>query len=85
MDPVNYVVEPDELMPTAEKYARQIAENGPLALKAIKEGVVRTTGIPLEDAVKLELELGRQVIKSEDAKEGPRAFMEKRKPRYLGR
>ena len=82
---VNYVVEPDELMPTAEKFARQIAENGPLALKAIKEGVVRTTGIPLEDAVKLELELGRQVMKSEDAKEGPRAFMEKRKPRYLGR
>jgi enoyl-CoA hydratase len=82
---VNYVVAPDELIPAAERLARAVAENGPLALQAIKEGVIRTTGIPLDDAFKLELELGRRVMKSEDAKEGPRAFMEKRKPRYTGR
>ena len=82
---VNYVVAPDELLPTAERFARTIAENGPLAVKAIKEGVIRTTGIPLEEAFKLELDLARQVMKSEDAREGPRAFLEKRRPRYTGR
>jgi enoyl-CoA hydratase len=82
---VNYVVEPDQLLPTAEKFARTIAENGPLALQAIKEGVIRTSGLPLDQAFALETDLGRRIMKTEDAREGPRAFMEKRKPRYVGR
>lgn len=82
---VNYVVEPDQLLPTAEKFARTIAENGPLALQAIKEGVIRTSGLPLDQAFALETDLGRRIMKTEDAREGPRAFLEKRKPRYVGR
>lgn len=82
---VNYVVPPEDLLPAAEKFARTIAENGPLAVRAIKEGVIRTTGLELDAAFALELDLARQVMKSEDAREGPRAFMEKRKPVYQGR
>ncbi len=82
---VNYVVPLSELMPTAEKFARIIAENGPLAVRKAKEAVLRTLGLPLEEAYKIEDEIARQVFASEDAKEGPRAFMEKRKPQYKGR
>jgi len=82
---VNYVVPAAEVMPLAEQFARKLAANGPLALRAIKEAVIRTSGLPLEEAYKIESKLSRQVFLSEDAREGPRAFMEKREPRYTGR
>ena len=82
---VNYVVPADELMPTAERFARTLAENGPLALRKIKETVIRTSGLSLEEAYKIESKISGEVFRSEDAKEGPRAFMEKRTPRYTGR
>jgi enoyl-CoA hydratase len=82
---VNYVVPAAEVMPTAEQFARKLAANGPVALRAIKEVVIRTSGLPLEEAYKIESKLSREVFRSEDAKEGPRAFMEKREPRYTGR
>lgn len=82
---VNYVVPQAELMDTAETFARKIAENGPLAVRKVKEAVLRTSGLPLEEAYKIEDDCAREVFRSEDAKEGPRAFMEKRPPRYIGR
>ncbi len=82
---VNYVVPADELMPTAERFAQKIAENGPLALRKIKEAVIRTSGLPLDEAYKLETKLAGEVFRSNDAKEGPRAFIEKRAPKYTGR
>jgi enoyl-CoA hydratase len=82
---VNYVVPLVELMPTAERFARKIAENGPLAVRAIKEAVIRSSGLPLAEAYQIENEVARDVMRSEDAKEGPRAFMEKRPPVYKGR
>jgi enoyl-CoA hydratase len=81
---VNYVVPLSELMPTAEKFARKIAENGPLAVRKIKEAVIRSSGLPLAEAYKIENEVAREVMRSDDAKEGPRAFMEKRPARYTG-
>jgi len=81
---VNYVVAFEELLPTAERFARVIAENGPLAVRKVKEAVIRTSGVPLEEAYKIENECARDVMRSEDAKEGPRAFIEKRQPRYTG-
>jgi enoyl-CoA hydratase len=82
---VNYVVAPDEVKPTAEAIARRIAENGPLAVRRIKETVVRGSGVPLEQGYAIEDESWRIVLASDDAKEGPRAFVEKRPPRYTGR
>lgn len=82
---INYVVAQEKLMARAEELAATIAENGPLAVKAIKEAVRRTSGRPYEEAFKIENECARSVMESEDAKEGPRAFMQKRKPVYKGR
>jgi enoyl-CoA hydratase/carnithine racemase len=82
---VNYVVPQDRLMARAEELASTIAANGPLAVRKIKEAVRRTSGRPLEEAFKIENEIARDVMRSEDAREGPRSFMEKRKPNYKGR
>ena len=82
---VNYVVPLSELMPRAEEFARKIAANGPLAVRKTKECVIRSSGLPLVEGYKIENEVAREVMRSEDAKEGPRAFMEKRSPKYTGR
>jgi enoyl-CoA hydratase len=82
---INYVVPQTELIAKAEELAAAIAQNGPLAVRKIKEAVRRCSGRPYEDAFKIENEIAREVMKSADAKEGPRAFMEKRKPNYTGR
>ncbi|RJP18594.1 MAG: crotonase/enoyl-CoA hydratase family protein [Candidatus Abyssobacteria bacterium SURF_5] len=82
---VNYVVSPEELMPTAERIAQRISENGPLAVKAIKQSAVECLSLPLEDAFRRETRLATPVYKSEDAVEGPMAFMQKRKPEFKGK
>lgn len=81
---VNWVVPPDQVMPRARAVARRLAENGPLALRKIKEGVLRTSGVPLPAALAIEDEVSVAVLSSRDAREGPRAFKEKRKPRFTG-
>ena len=82
---VNRVVPPGELMAAAEDFARRIAENGPLAVRKIKETVVKALGRPMEEGYALEDEAVRFIIRTEDAREGPRAFAEKRLPNYTGR
>jgi enoyl-CoA hydratase len=82
---INRVVPPAELMETAEEFARKIAENGPIAVRKIKETVLKGLGRSLEDGFALEDEAVRAIIRTEDAREGPKAFAEKRKPRYVGR
>jgi len=82
---VNYVVPQEQLIAKAEELAGAIAENGPVAVRAIKEAVRRCSGRPYEEAFKIEDEVARDVMRTEDAKEGPRAFIEKRKPNYKGR
>ncbi len=81
---VNEVVEPDLVMPRAEAWAERLARNGPLALRKIKEAVLRTSGEPLARAYEIENECSAVVMASKDAREGPRAFMEKREPVYTG-
>jgi enoyl-CoA hydratase/carnithine racemase len=80
---VNEVVAADQLMPTALKWAETICKNGPLAVRTAKEIAVRALG--LESGFVLEKAIGARVFASEDAKEGPRAFAEKRPPRFKGR
>jgi enoyl-CoA hydratase len=54
-------------------------------VQACKESVLRTSGLPLDEAFEIETEFTRRVFSSEDAVEGPRAFIEKRKPVFKGR
>ena len=81
---VNYVVPGAQVIAKAEELAAAIAANGPIAVRAIKQGVRRAVGHTYEDGFKIENEVARPVMKSEDAREGPRAFIEKRKPVYKG-
>src|SRR5262245_9134863 len=81
---VNYVVPREQLMSKAMELATRIAANGPLAVRKIKEGVVRSSGLPLDQALAIENEVSAAVMTSKDAREGPRAFKEKRKPRFTG-
>ena len=81
---VNEVVPLPDLMPVAEKYASKICDNGPLAVRAIKETAMRSLGVSLDEGFLMESQTARRLFASEDAREGPRAFMEKRKPQFRG-
>jgi enoyl-CoA hydratase len=80
---VNRVVPADRLMDTTRALALQICRNGPLAVRTSKEIAVR--GLGLEAGFVLEKALAARVFASDDAREGPRAFAEKRKPLFTGR
>ena len=69
----------------ARAIAARIAANGPLAVKAIRASVKACLGKPEQEALAIEVEISAPVFQTEDAKEGPRAFMEKRTPVYHGR
>jgi enoyl-CoA hydratase/carnithine racemase len=82
---VNKVVPAAELMATARDYARRIAENGPLAVRAAKELAVRGQDLDLATGLRMEQLVARLLNASEDVQEGTRAFSEKRAPRFGGR
>jgi enoyl-CoA hydratase len=77
------VATPEEVLPAAMEYAEKICENGPLAVQTAKEICVRSWNH--EPAFVLENALFQRVRHSQDADEGPRAYMEKRKPVYKGK
>ncbi len=81
---INYVVPQSELLPKALELAELLAANGPLAVSKIKEGVLRSSGLPLAESYQIENEVSAAVMSSKDAREGPRAFKEKRKPKFTG-
>jgi hypothetical protein len=64
--------------------AAKIAANGPIAVRAIRRSARACLGLPEAEALKLEVEISTPVFLTEDAKEGPRAFMEKRVPVFTG-
>ncbi len=81
---VNRVVAPEDLLDTARDLADRIAANGPLAVRKVKEGMIRGSGLTLDESMQIEGELSVEVFASKDAREGPRAFKEKRKPNFTG-
>lgn len=82
---IGHVVSDGTALATALEIAGRIADNGPLAVQAILRTIRDTEGLHEEEAFKLEAQYGLKVFQSADAKEGPRAFAEKRKPRFEGR
>ena len=74
-----------DLMPTAERYANLITQNGPLGVRSAKESMLRSLGRVLEDALRFENILFSTLTKTQDFKEGPVAFSEKRPPVWKGR
>jgi crotonobetainyl-CoA hydratase len=82
---VNEVVPQDELMDAARRWASQILECAPLGVRASKEAVHAGFHLRLEEALGLRLPAMAAIFDSEDFVEGPRAFVEKRKPVWRGR
>jgi enoyl-CoA hydratase len=82
---INKVVSADQLMDTAYDYAERIAANAPLAVSATKQSAVEGLALDLESAYDNETRHSDRVFATEDAKEGPRAFAEKRRPRWQAR
>jgi len=68
----------------SQELADRLAANGPLAVRNIKASVVENLAKAEADAFGREQELGMEVMGSQDAKEGPRAFLEKRAPNFTG-
>ena len=82
---VNRLVSVDELRRTGEEMAASFAKGAPLALRYVKESIHKGAGMPLDQALGLESDLAALVLTTEDSKEGPRAFVEKRTPAWKGR
>jgi enoyl-CoA hydratase len=82
---VNHVVPDGQALAKARAIAQRIAENGPLAVKGILAVLRATETLPEEKAFEIEQQQGMHVMMSADAAEGPRAFLEKRKPVFTGR
>lgn len=82
---VNRVAEPGAALDGALELARAIAANGPLAVRATKEIVANAPNWTADEEWQRMREIAGPVMRSEDAREGARAFAEKRAPRWTGR
>lgn len=82
---LNRVVPQAEVLPAALDLAQRIAANGPIAVQAIRRSARECLGRPEAEAMKIESKMAAPVFRTEDAREGPLAFMQKRTPVFHGR
>jgi enoyl-CoA hydratase len=79
---IGHVTPEGKALEKAREIAAVIAGNGPLAVEAILKTLHETVGMTEPEAFAYEQDYGQAVFQSEDAKEGPKAFAEKRKPDF---
>ena len=82
---IGHVVPDGQALAKALELADMIAANGPVAVRAILRTIRETEGMAENEAFRLESRIGAAVFASEDAREGPRAFTEKRRPEFRDR
>src|SRR5690606_18780313 len=82
---VNHVVPGDQVLPLARKIAKKMASVGPVAVREVKRMAFMADGLSLEEGFRLEDASCGKVGSTGDAREGPRAFIEKRQPTYRGK
>ncbi|MEG1720495.1 MAG: enoyl-CoA hydratase-related protein, partial [Pseudoflavonifractor sp.] len=82
---INYVVPADQVMAKALELAEIIAANAPISLRLTKEIFHIAPQVSVEDAQRFCSRCWDYIEKTDDAKEGPQAFLEKRKPQWTGR
>jgi enoyl-CoA hydratase len=81
---IGEVVPDGTALDRAREVASTIAANGPVAVQAVLRALRATEGVPERDAMRIDSQIGMAVYASEDAREGPVAFTEKRPPRFTG-
>lgn len=82
---INKVAPPDRVMPFAMEWAEELCNVAPLAIRSIKEAMLRSRGMSLEEALWIENGLGMPLYDTEDYEEGRAAFKEKRPPVFKGK
>jgi enoyl-CoA hydratase/carnithine racemase len=82
---VTHVVPADQVVAKAIEIAERLCENAPVSLRLVKEAAYKGVNMTLGDGLKLEIAQYRRVAVTEDSREGPLAFAQKRKPEWKGR
>ena len=82
---IGHVVDDGKAMDKSMEIAETICQNGPLAVEGVLRTLRETTGMTEEEAFEYEDPIGKEVFASQDAKEGPKAFTQKRPPEFKRR
>jgi enoyl-CoA hydratase/carnithine racemase len=81
---ITKVSQPGQLMQDAKEFAKRLAKQAPLAVKAILDSVTRGLETSIDGGLRIELEHSRRVMNTKDAVEGMTAFTQKREPIFKG-
>ena len=82
---VNEVVPSEDVLTRAREVADQISGNGPIAVRLTKQAILSGLDLTLAEGIALERSLSAEALGTADAMEGPKAFVEKRRPQFQGR